>query len=237
MCQSFPKLLVVVPVVALCIVLGMAQATDAANLLRNGSFETVPGNNHNQGLLPSDWVQYSGPSPGADTYDASGVYGLWPSDFGHFTGVTAKDGIRWVAAWSGQGGEVFAQLLTAPLTAGTQYTLSAYLRPAYDYPYLGTYEISLGSATDSLVLGQLSPAVSSTASWQESILTFTAPQGSDTHPYLVFGPHLLANSDVYIGIDAVSLTGPATPVPLPPALLLLGPGLAGLAVLRKRIGN
>ena len=127
------------------------------NLIRNPSFETIPASEAGQGVLPSDWIQL-GSFPGADTYSNDGSYGLLPSDFGNFTGVTALDGIRWVAGWSIVP-ETFGQLLTNSLTPGLEYTLSAFLRQATrsDIANPGTYEIGLAADTslsNLSVLGQ-----------------------------------------------------------------------------------
>src|SRR5205814_5436698 len=97
----------------------------AANLIRNGSFEQTPCTtpcNQDQSYMPSEWfgLGYSG-----DTYSNDGSYGLAPDAYGNFTGATAQDGIRWVAAYSAYP-ELFGQTLTAPLVPGATYTLGAY---------------------------------------------------------------------------------------------------------------
>jgi hypothetical protein len=94
-----------------------------ANLIRNPSFEMIPGPVVGQGILPSEWIQLGSVPPVADTYSSDGSYGLLPADLGNFPGVTAFDGIRWVAG--GSGGipaapvpEEFGQVLTTPLFLG-----------------------------------------------------------------------------------------------------------------------
>lgn len=69
-----------------------------ANVIRNPSFEIIPGSVLNQGIMPSEWTTaHVTTGPGADTYSTDGSDGASPSDLGNFTGVTAFDGIRWVA--------------------------------------------------------------------------------------------------------------------------------------------
>ncbi len=111
------------------LVLGLVQLAQA-NLITNASFEVVPNNNTGQGILPSNWVNIPPPTPTADTYSNDGSYGVAPSAYGNFTGVTAKDGIRWVAGWSSAGQESFGQFLGSSLTANTDYAMSGWLHQA-----------------------------------------------------------------------------------------------------------
>src|SRR5690349_518562 len=90
----------------------LTRPASAQNLLRNPGFETVPGNQPGEGILPSDW-QLINSTP--DTYSNDGSFGLIPGNLGNFTGVTAHAGIRWVAGWSAAN-EIFGQTLTNPLT-------------------------------------------------------------------------------------------------------------------------
>jgi hypothetical protein len=92
-----------------------------AGIISNFSFEDVPGAFTGQALLPSGWQQVAIPPPynTPDTYTNDGSYGLSPyglstSSFNNFTGVTASDGIRFVAGaafgrlqGSAPGGESF----------------------------------------------------------------------------------------------------------------------------------
>ena len=99
-----------------------------ADLLLNGSFEFVPGSNAGQSLMPEDWVQTQ---VTADTYSNDGSYGLAPSDFNNFTGVTAQDGIRFIAGAdggaSGTGIEAFGQNLAVSLIEGETFQLGELL--------------------------------------------------------------------------------------------------------------
>lgn len=108
---SLAKLVFVAAVIA-----AMPKPRAVADLLVNPSFETVPSSETGQGFLPSDFVSAASIDPGADTYSNDGSYGLTPAAFGNFPGLTAQDGIRWVAgADFGTTSEAFGQALSTPL--------------------------------------------------------------------------------------------------------------------------
>lgn len=209
---------------ALLFFAGSAQA----NLIRNASFELVPDTQTGQGILPSDWLQFA-PDPGADTYSNDGSYGLLPEVNGNFTGVTAFDGIRFVAGWSIVP-ESFGQFLTTALTPGTEYTISAFLRQAKraDLANPGTYEVGLaenaGLAGFTLV-GQFALTTGLDA-WEATSFSFIAPTAASILPVLVLRPIGSAQGTGYPGLDLISLTAvPAATVPEPSSLVLLGLGL------------
>jgi hypothetical protein len=217
------------PVAAL-LFLGPTEAA-AANLIVNGSFENVPSNATGQGLMPSDWVAVQSRP---DTWRNDGSYGLAPGGFGDFTGVTAFDGIRWVAGASLPFlPEEFGQQLASALIPGQAYDMTAYLHEALrsDLQNSGSYEISLQTshsvATPQLVLGTLSPFAGSLTHWQLATLHFVAPAGADTHPFLLFTPVSSGSGTAYPGLDDVSLT--VSSVPEPASWLLMAAGLATLA--------
>lgn len=218
---------------ALLFVAGGAQA----NLIRNPSFELVPDTLTGQGILPSDWVQLA-PFPGADTYSDDGSYGLLPSVLGNFTGVTAFDGIRFVAGWSIVP-ESFGQLLSTALTPGTEYTISAYLRQAKrsDLDNPGTYEIGLAadlSLTGLTIVGQFD-LTSGIDAWEATSLTFVAPTAASTLPLLVLRPIGTEAGTAYPGLDLISLTAvPVAAVPEPSSLLLLAWVLCFVLMFRAR---
>jgi len=225
------KILLNICIAVLMFVLGPAHA----NLIRNASFENVPSTQMSQGILPSDWLQLA-PSPGADTYSNDGSYGLAPSGFGNFTGVTAFDGNRWIAGWS-LVPETFGQILTTPLTPGNEYTLSAFLHQAVrgDLANTGSYEIGLASnasLSNLSVVGQFG-LTSGPNVWESRSLTFIAPSAAPNLPFLAFKPIGSPQGNAYPGLDLVSLTTSVTnpvPVPEPSSFLLIAIGLLGSIV-------
>jgi hypothetical protein len=209
-----------------------------ADVLTNSSFEAYPSPAHDQGLLPTGWRVAWGPSYGADTYDTTLQYGLWPGEYSHFAGVTARDGNRWVAGWNG-GPEAFGQTLATALTPGAEYVFTAWLHLD---PYLngaGAYRLYLANqdASDPLLLGALD-SVSDLTQWVERSLTFTAPSGAGTHPFFVLEPYQapgVANW-AYPGIDMMSLEQTSAPGGVPEAgtFVLAAPVVAGLLLRRRR---
>ena len=184
--------------------------------------------------VPSEWL-IANFTP--DTYSEDGSYGLLPTagsifvPGGNFTGVTAQEGIRWVAGWS-LFPETFGQLLTTPLSPGQQYKFSGYMiqakRTDIDNP--GGYELWLAADSDTPAtgyLGRLEPTTDSDE-WEFRTLTFTAPQDADNLPFLLFVPYNTGTGRAYPGLDSVML------VPEPATVLLLS--LGGLIILRNRNG-
>jgi hypothetical protein len=204
--------------------MGFLSETTSTNLLRNPSFEQTPCTtpcNQDQAFMPSDWLSLNF-SP--DTYSNDGSYGLYPSGFGNFTGATAQDGIRWVAGWSLYE-ETFGQVLTAPLTPGQEYTLSAYLRESvrWDLAHPGTYQIELWNSTDissadKIIIGSFQPLIANQNAWELRRLIFIAPPEAATHTVLAFRPVGSDAGPAYPGIDnlvlsASSFTSQCAPPP------------------------
>ena len=197
----------------------------AQNLIRNPSFENVPCNTpcgQDQGLMPSDWFTgpYSIVLPPADTLSNDGSYGLPPGSFGHFPGVLAADGKRWVAAVSYPNVygliEFVGQTLTAPLTPRARYTLTASVHrdngsTGFAFPTPGSWRVELWSTTTSdtarkIVVGEL--GIVGGNSWVQQTLDFVAPADVGTYRNLVFVPiSSSATAAAYPALDNVSLTG------------------------------
>ena len=154
-------------ILAVVLLVGFATCANA-NLIRNPSFETIPGSVLGQGIMPSEWTTaHVTAGPGADTYSNDGSYGVSPSELGNFTGVTALDGIRWVAGWSAAD-EHFGQTLSAPFIGGQSYMFSGYLiqakRSNLDHP--GGYALYLtpdatGNIGAGALLGNIGPTTNS----------------------------------------------------------------------------
>ena len=218
------------------LMLAFAQVANA-NLIRNASFEDIPGTIIGQGIMPSEWV-IANVTP--DTYSNDGSYGLAPSagsGGGNFTGVTAQDGIRWVAGWS-SANEYFGQTLSDTLVGGQSYTFSSYLIQAKrsDLDHTGGYDIFLSSSSTEELLGSIGPTTDSN-DWEFSSLVFTAPSNSSLLPFLLFKPFGDTTGGAYPGLDNVSLTAtdstiPAVPVPA--AIWLFGTALVGFVGLSRR---
>ncbi len=215
---------------------GWAQA----NLITNASFETVPNSNTGQGMLPSDWTLIHPPTPGADTYSNDGSYGVFPTAYGNFTGVTAHDGIRWVAGWSEAGQESFGQHLASNLTANKDYTMSGWLHQAVrsDLNNPGAYDIYMSGTpgTQDYLLGTLGPTAPVASGWQQYSFNFTATDAMAALDFLEFAP-VRAGAGLrgaYPGLDLVSLEQTVVPVPGAALLGFIGMAMSAHVLSRRR---
>lgn len=225
-----------------CILSMIIASSAQANLIRNASFENFSTQRFGQGFLPDDWITTASGGLPADTYSNDGSFGLAPSRFNNFIGVTAYDGIRWVAGWS-RDRESFGQWLTSNLVAGSQYKLSGWLHQAVrgDLNYAGGYEIYLTDTPGTRLefLGFLGSTTSVSAGWQEYSFTFTATEAMANLGLIDFGPILTANAGyAYPGLDLVSLTAISSDtgsneVPTPSSVALLALGFLGLRFARR----
>lgn len=193
------------------------------NLIANASFEANNGLT-GQGRMPTSW-QAVNSSP--DGYTNDGSFGLAPGAFGNFTGITAQDGIAWVAGWSA-GPESFGQVLATPLVAGESYDLSGWLRQAVrsDLDDAGGYDVRLVTSTSNTLLGRLGNTV--TGAWVQRSFNFVAPSTTGTQT-LVFVPVAIPGGSAYPGLDNVSLQA----VPEPGSMVALGAALLAFAKRRK----
>ena len=218
--------------VAVSIPLSMvgSHASAGSNLLRNPSFEDIPGPAFGEGILPSEWtvIQVT-----PDTYSTDGGYGLPPSIFGNFTGVLAHSGVRWIAGWS-LAVEVPGQLLTAPLVPGMSYRLSGYVHQAQraDLAHPGAYELRLAagpSLATTVVLGSWAPTATPDQ-WEYRSIDFVAPPEAATYQWLLLVPFATDAGSAYPGVDDVALVELACPTDLD------GDGQVGAADLAILLG-
>jgi hypothetical protein len=203
----------------------------AASFITNGDFESG-GPILVQGFLPSPWTTVP---IGADTYSNDGSNGLLPSTNGNFTGVTAYDGIRFVAGWSTCSScpERFGQQLVSPLVAGSTYNITGALHQAVriDLNFPGGYNVAVGTdLNDPSPLFLVStPVTTNNTAWEPFSVNFIAPAGVESRLFLLFIPFVAGAGTAYPGLDAFSLAD-ANPVPLPAALPLFVTGLGALGL-------
>jgi len=192
----------------------------SANLITNPGFEdsSVAAG---QGIMPVGWFATSG-TP--DTYSNDGSFGLAPSGFGNFPGVTSHGGNCWIAGWSAIP-ESFMTSLTSPMSPGTVYTMSGWLHQALraDLDNRGGYDVYFGNGfSASILAGHLGDTVSTGAGWQSYSFSFVPTAAYDSIFFMPTG------SSSYPGLDDVSLEA----VPEPASIASMGLGL--VALLRRR---
>jgi hypothetical protein len=205
----------------------VAAATASADLLRNGGFEAIPGPVSGQGILPSDFAAAGGPFlVGADTYSNDGSFGLFPFEFGNFPGITAAEGIRFVAAGDFGGvRESFGQELTQTLAPLGVYRLSAALHESPRFATRGSFSLLLSptlAAADpaAVVVGQFS-ATEGTGGWEDRSFEFRAPGQADDLPFVILVPNAVGSDVTYVAMDRLSLV----PVPEVSSWFLVAAGV------------
>ncbi len=128
-----------------------------------------------------------------------------------------------------------SQTLTSQLTAGTTYKLSVDVGRYNDTYYNPNYTVALLAGSNILASGgYVQPADGQFATLTLNYTAGTNYLGQNLAIQLIGGP---AGEGLHrIHFDNVNLTAtPPSAVPLPPGLLLLGPGLMGLVALRRKI--
>lgn len=221
------------PTISFAGLMMLATLGNTQNLFRNPGFEDIPGPAVGQGLLPSEWFQVS---LSADTYSNDGSYGLFPWEFGNFTGVTAHGGIRFVAGANIDqlaGGELFGQTLSASLSPGGLYKVDAWLHQAlrFDLNGPGGYDLWLDKGdffADRLLVGRIGETAAFEDGWRPFSAEFTAPANASEYTRFVFGPRAIGSGGAYPGIDDISLV--AVPEPATLAAFVI----AGVALSARR---
>ena len=191
-----------------CFAIVRSCALEGPNLLHNSDFEAVDDAGTAgvgvEGVLPPPWEALQ-VTP--DTYTTDGGFGIDPSTFGNFDGVSAHSGVRWVAAWS-LADERGGQPLAAPLIAGHRYLARSWLHQAVrsDLNFPGTYVLMLAEPAqlNAIDVGNWCPTTSVDAGWVERSFTFVAPDaGSLT--WLNFRPEGASGTYPYPGVDDFTL--------------------------------
>lgn len=216
---------------ALTALLCMAGAANAASIVVNGS---LTGPTFNMGT-PEGWTILEGTPDTLDGGNNVGVTGA--TDFG-VAPSASPDGGTWVGLGiNGSYVERFGQTLYG-LSIGQTYTVSWFAgnfglnRPgtgdATPVQYLGSNAIDV--MLDGVSIGHGS-TLSLSPNWLSESLTFTATSASQQLSF-----RLNDTTKAYLSIDGIAVVaGGTTPVvPEPGTWALMGVGLIGLALAKRR---
>ena len=228
------------------VALSSAGSAQATNLVVNGGFESNGGGgqiNYNTGatgwsVVPSgccgnsSYVFLFGQGT-ADTTGVTGEYGnvqLWGPNNGSANGLpaTSPDGGYYLATDSDYQAAYIQQTING-MTAGDKYMLSFYWAASQQLGFSGDtlqhWQVSLGGQTQDTATTSLPSHGFS--GWMKENMTFTATSSSELLSFLAVG-----NLPVppFALLDGVSVHA----VPEPMTLGLIGAGLAGAVVLRRR---
>lgn len=207
--------------IALAACTGLCFAAHGAPLLLNGS---LTGPIANAGV-PTGW---SVTTPSPDTMDATHNVGV--NDGGTTFSATPSatpDGGTWVGfAREGTFIESFGQTVSG-FTVGAMYSMAWYHGNfGYNLGYTGTNAISL--LINGVSVGD-GGALALGSAWVNESVSFVASATS-----LRFDFQLRDTARSYHSIDGIRLTDVVTGVPEPMSLALVGVGLLGVALTRKR---
>ncbi len=216
------KIILVSATSALALAVGLTvPALASPNLVINGSFENgsfADNTSQDTMTLPvgstamTGWT-VAGSEPLA-WIGPSNPFGLTASDGQYFLDLT---GYNTGGSFSG-----VAQT-TIATSAGSTYLLSFDLGSSSTYGLPDGITASAGAASQTFTSTD-----TGSNNWETETLSFTATGSSTTVSLLG------ASGDNYIGLDNVSVTFVSSPIPEPVSLALLGAGLAGLGLVRRK---
>lgn len=176
-----------------------------ANLLSNAGFEN---GTYSEDGQPTSW------------WEGTNGWSSWKSGTGH-------TGTKWVNAGTGSTGP-FAHWGqdVAGISAGTQYTLSAYLKTENWGVPVARLQVEFKDSGSALLRTDYVDVLTGiNGTWTEySMTTAAAPSGTTRANFMLLG------NNGTVDFDDVN----ADVIPEPISLLLLGSGLVGLFVLRKK---
>ena len=227
------------------LMLGLASAVQAGNLVSNGDFTSYSGTTIAAGAkgqlsshVPTGWsisntVQYSAlDTPGSATSSTGGyaVYGPFANPAAPYTGnFIQMDG-------DSRYGKALSQTIGG-LTVGNQYTLTfqqaAGQQTTFNGPTTEKWTVSFGGDTqDSSLYSLPSHGI---GAWQSQSMTFTATSVSEVLSFLAVGTPDGVPPTVFLAdVNMVDSTPSAVPEPSSVVTLLIGvAGVAG-SVLRRR---
>ena len=212
----------------ICILAGVVSAQ--ADLITNGSFETPlapAGFFTNFGTGSTNITGWTVVGP-----EASIVSNTFVSECCSFP---AQDGKQWLDLTGDLANSVEGVQQTVPTIAGTTYDLSFWVGNIFDpggaYGTTSTVDVRLGGINGTL-LGAFTNDSTTTGTqvWEQFTTSFVATGSSTTLDFLNGDP----SNDNANGLDNVQLVVGTSAVPEPAMLPLLGVGVIGLALLRRR---
>jgi hypothetical protein len=209
---------------ALALAVGLTvPAPASANLLTNGSFEDTTHFVDNTG---QDTMTLPVGSNAMTGWTVAGSESLaWIGPTNPFS-LSASNGSYFLDLTGYQEGGPFSGVTqTIATSAGSTYLLSFGLGSSSIYGLPVRITASAAAAVQPFTSSD-----TGSNNWETETLSFTATGSSTTVSLLG------ATGESYIGLDNVSVTLVSSPIPEPVSLALLGAGLAGLALVRRRRG-